>query len=362
MSVNETMTALADAVRSKSGATGKLSIAKMTEAVNSIQVGGGGSNVVLGQVNADGDFQALAFSGTEASNSGDPEVVETYYTYNGVLPVPECGVGGSADYYKCASVDTVNKTWAGYKAVLTGDVYSFEDTATTGLIYGTAYTPSVGYIYNRNATVQISKLWCDGLVFSEALATDKEYAKTGQKRTVVNGTPVYTTVYGIPCLMADGETVIKYTPDECPAGNSPRTVAAWVRTDNLSQESYIIAYGSRSGTNVYFGFDCYNGGVQISCSSNSNPVLVPLEENVWAHIAAVYDGEILKMYKDGVFYGEAAFPMPTLSTENAAIQIGGTYNADYMFDGYVAGCYIYERELTSKEVETLSKEYTPVKN
>ena len=41
MSVNEKMTALADAVRSKSGATGKLSIPGMTDAVNSITVGGG---------------------------------------------------------------------------------------------------------------------------------------------------------------------------------------------------------------------------------------------------------------------------------------------------------------------------------
>ena len=42
MSVNEKMTALADAVRSKSGATGKLSIVGMTDAVNSITIGGGG--------------------------------------------------------------------------------------------------------------------------------------------------------------------------------------------------------------------------------------------------------------------------------------------------------------------------------
>ena len=45
MSVNEKMTALADAVRSKSGATGKLSIVGMTDAVNSITVGGEGGGI-----------------------------------------------------------------------------------------------------------------------------------------------------------------------------------------------------------------------------------------------------------------------------------------------------------------------------
>lgn len=51
------------------------------------------ADIVLGQVNVDGDFQAFSFNGTEASNSGDPEVVENYYTYNGVLPVPNGGSG-----------------------------------------------------------------------------------------------------------------------------------------------------------------------------------------------------------------------------------------------------------------------------
>ena len=45
MSVNEKMTLLADAVRAKSGATGKLSIDGMTNAVNSITVGEGGDGI-----------------------------------------------------------------------------------------------------------------------------------------------------------------------------------------------------------------------------------------------------------------------------------------------------------------------------
>ena len=40
MSVNSVMTALADAIRSKSGKTGSLTLAQMTEAVNGIPVGG----------------------------------------------------------------------------------------------------------------------------------------------------------------------------------------------------------------------------------------------------------------------------------------------------------------------------------
>ena len=45
--------------------------------------------------------------------------------------------GTSAEYYKCASVDTSAKTWSGYKAVFdsTAGTWSFSDTVTEGLSY-----------------------------------------------------------------------------------------------------------------------------------------------------------------------------------------------------------------------------------
>ncbi|MBR2372736.1 MAG: hypothetical protein IKA87_00735, partial [Lentisphaeria bacterium] len=127
--------------------------------------GGNGSegiDIILGQVNADGKFQGLSFNGLEASDSGNPETVENYCGWNGTLPVPDGGIKinniGAAEYYKCTSVDTVNKTWTGYKAVLTDGVYSFEESETTGLTYGAGYSPVVGSVYSDEALVK-SSLW-----------------------------------------------------------------------------------------------------------------------------------------------------------------------------------------------------------
>ena len=57
------------------------------------------------------------------------------------------------EFYKCASVDTENKTWTGYKAVLTDGVYSFEGTVTEGLSYS-VITPEVGKVYTADALVK----------------------------------------------------------------------------------------------------------------------------------------------------------------------------------------------------------------
>ena len=68
--------------------------------------------------------------------------------------------GTSAEYYKCASVDTSAKTWSGYKAVFdsTAGTWSFESGVTAGLTY-TSVTPIVGGIYSADALVIVSLLY-----------------------------------------------------------------------------------------------------------------------------------------------------------------------------------------------------------
>jgi hypothetical protein len=66
---------------------------------------------------------------------------------HGTLIIP-----GGAEFYKCAAVDTANKTWSGYKAVLTDGVYSFEGTVTEGLSYS-VITPEVGKVYTTDALI-----------------------------------------------------------------------------------------------------------------------------------------------------------------------------------------------------------------
>lgn len=67
------------------------------------------------------------------------------------------GGGTSAEYYKCASVDTSAKTWSGYKAVFdsTAGTWSFESDVTEGLAYN-FMTPSVGGVYDADCTMTAS--------------------------------------------------------------------------------------------------------------------------------------------------------------------------------------------------------------
>lgn len=80
MSVNSEMTALANAIRSKSGKTGKMGIAAMTEAVNGISVGGGSA-----VQRKTGTFDTNS-SGKATVNCGfQPDLVTVYLTTYGQI-------------------------------------------------------------------------------------------------------------------------------------------------------------------------------------------------------------------------------------------------------------------------------------
>lgn len=337
--------------------------------IGTLSGGGGGADVTLGQIDADGNFQPLAFNGTEASNDGSPETVENYYGWNGVLEVPDRGikVGEATEYYKCASVDSVNKTWTGYLAVCDADgVYTFEETTTTGLTYGTAYTPKQDGIYNADSTVQVSRLWdgslvpTDGLVFHASFVSDITAADTGQGFTEVSGNPELTVDSGIPCCRLQNSSKLAGNDNSIrfPVGREARSLSVWLKTSNTSQEGYVFSYGTASPSQ-YFGLDVYDGIIHFAASSNNNSVQYPLTADTWIHIVGVYEYDILRMYANGGFCGAEAFPSQ-LDTVFTGYSISGQYDSsDYCFDGLVAGCRIYNRALSAEEVAMLYSEFTP---
>lgn len=69
-------------------------------------------------------------------------------------------------YYKCASVDTANSKWTGYKATQLDDgTWAFAEEITTDLTF-TEITPEKDSIYSYDALVKV-KLWTGAVVITE---------------------------------------------------------------------------------------------------------------------------------------------------------------------------------------------------
>jgi hypothetical protein len=137
------------------------------------------------------------------------------------------------------------------------------------------------------------------------------------------------------------------------AGKNKITVVAWVKalssvTANadtfIGQDtSFFMRWRQGGGNN--WGVGIYNGAWR--------ELSVPGALNTWTHLALVYDGSILKLYKDGVLAASLA-TSGNLVANVKEINIGRFPTATTQrFNGIIDEVRIYNRALSDAEIQAL---------
>jgi hypothetical protein len=309
--------------------------------------------------------QPLGFEGTSATANGTAEsYAAKIFSTGKAEPAYASGSGGtSAEYYKCASVDTSAKTWSGYKAVFdsTAGMWSFESNVTEGLAY-TSVTPVVGGIYSADALIKVSSMWngvpSENLVFYLPLS-ETTIADVGPELTA-SGTIVHTVMNGIQCAYFNGSSYLRASSVSMPTGASPRAMSLWFKYKDIpGTTSSDAAVFAGWGTTTSLGrFDAYVEAQElyIIYSSSALDSGIKIQDTNWHHILMQYNGATSEIYYDGQFVTSEA---KTINTRNNYLYIGARENGEYNFDGYLAGIRIYNRAMTSTEIAYLASEFTP---
>jgi len=76
----------------------------------------------------------------------------------------------------------------------------------------------------------------------------------------------------------------------------------------------------------------------------------PLEANTWYHLAATYDGEELKAYRDGVLITTNDVPSGPPDAESGTLKLGRHTTAAQYFTGTIDEARIYNRALSAQEI------------
>ncbi len=143
------------------------------------------------------------------------------------------------------------------------------------------------------------------------------------------------------------------------------TLAAWIKADSFTgsanriiakadgadlSNNYWSLTAVDSGGNDYLGIllKTDSGGTQFLPSISS-----PLETGKWIHVAAVYNGSTLKLYKNGVEILSTAISGNLTSGPMVPVWIGGSPSNEKYFDGLIDDVHIYNRALTDVEVASL---------
>ena len=133
-------------------------------------------------------------------------------------------------------------------------------------------------------------------------------------------------------------------------GNTPHTVAAWVKVNALpSNRAWIMLLGPEGagshhwliGSNAVAQLGVWNG-----------PQAIPtLPVGVWKHIAITFDGSELKAYIDGTLISTQA---ASFNLTGTALTVAQSHVAENYFNGEVDEFRIYNSALTAAEVSTLA--------
>ena len=313
--------------------------------------------------------QPLGFEGTSATANGTAESYAAKIFNTGKdEPAYASGGGTSAEYYKCASVDTEAKTWSGYKAIQQENGgYAFEETVTTGLTY-TTITPVVDSIYSADCMILVgymvpaaSASIPDSTLYiymplqediSEPTANTTVYDSGGTSLT-------FNTVDGLKCAVFGGSSSLRLNGISSTFSSIENvTFSFWAKVNSETANSTVLAFYVRNLIEINASDKCnwlnYDGSSYTSFTCDVS------NTTSWNHYAFVKDGSVWKVYLNGVMIASKTDANSYFSIERDGLYIGThSYNTSAYWKGWLTKLRIYTKVLTDAEILACAKELTP---
>lgn len=148
---------------------------------------------------------------------------------------------------------------------------------------------------------------------------------------------------------------------------SELTIACWVRPDGFGiSDARVLSKATGTSTNAHFWMlgTVTSGGepvlrARLRTGGTTNTIIAgssPFVAGTWAHIAMVYDGTEVRLYKDGVEVGSDN-QAGALATDPAVAAVIGNQPpgaGDKAFDGCIDDVRFYSDALTVPEIQALA--------
>ena len=158
----------------------------------------------------------------------------------------------------------------------------------------------------------------------------------GKAATFSNGSGVTSNYISLPGFM--------------PTGSSSRSISMWIKTTSTAYQE-IFSYGS-GGNNNYFIFRLPAGGTQLGIAFYANDhdfTATNITDGNWHHCAATYDGNLAKVYYDGVLIGTGT--AGSVSTNASNEKISG-----YQYTGSIDQVRLFPSALSAAQALNLATE------
>ncbi len=191
----------------------------------------------------------IQYSGTIKAGQRLVKVGNTFMPVGigGAFEPSGSGGGGSDNmkFYKCANVDTANKTWSGYELVLQDGVYVVSDVLTENLKY-TFIMPRVESYYSEDGLLQLKDFY-NGIV----LVSPTDMTSNENDEWMISASSEYGSRWGFGyCYEAfSGSEVETY---------------GWISGENFSFPHYIQWQNKQKNVKITEYAMQVNGWVDVS--------------------------------------------------------------------------------------------------
>lgn len=145
---------------------------------------------------------------------------------------------------------------------------------------------------------------------------------------------------------------------------SPVTIAAWIKPDNILNLTEPTVLSNRTAGNQGFtvGLDdgvgspnVGNMAFTIQGVAQYKSSGLAIQEDIWQHVAWVYDGSKVVYYLNGAYLDEDSTGSMTTGSNMVIGEMGppGFAGSDYDFPGVIDDLRLYNRALSAVEIEDL---------
>lgn len=144
-----------------------------------------------------------------------------------------------------------------------------------------------------------------------------------------------------------------------PYGNSARTISFWAKSNGYSGVNYdpVFTYGTGTNTNAFSGSFSLDR-VSLNAQTDHFTTLFGFgHSNVlgtWYHFVMAYDGNTVKLYRNGILLGSATRNWNTINNSDI-FKLGIGVNGETWFRGAIDDLKIFDRAVTDAEAELLYK-------
>ncbi|WP_242918056.1 LamG-like jellyroll fold domain-containing protein [Pontibacter liquoris] len=191
------------------------------------------------------------------------------------------------------------------------------------------------------------------------LLDDSEYKN---KATTV-GNPTWVTGVSGQAVKLDGTAQYATVPDNTSLDiTNSITLAAWIKPEKIATQ-YILKKATQATVDgyelslantgrVFFRFNQATGSDTYRQNSLAS---YPVDGNTWMHIAATYNGSVIKIYINGVENSSKTLTAPpSINANNLALAIGAQSDGASKFQGAIDEVRVYNTALSATQIKDLA--------